>query len=76
MHSAAHFRFEKTSYSMCDDHGLSVYVSLETLGVLDQRVVVDLRIIGGTATGMCICMHACMHDQLLPKLCIHYIFSW
>ncbi len=36
---------------MCENQGRTVSVTLDTTGVLDRRVLVDVRVIGGTATG-------------------------
>ncbi len=49
-HAEASFRFQST-YSVCENQGREVFVTLDTTGVLDQRVLVEVRIIGGTATG-------------------------
>ena len=49
----AQFSFENLAYSVCDtNRQLLVYVRLETAGVIDQRLVVDVTISGGTATSM------------------------
>ncbi len=50
-HAEAHFRFLSSAYSVCEHQRRSVPVRLETTGVLDQRVLVDIRVIGGTAAG-------------------------
>ncbi len=51
IHTEAAFRFIRTAYSVCENQRTTVFVRLDTTGVLDQRVLVDVRVIGGTATG-------------------------
>ena len=49
-HAEARFSFERTAYTVCENGRLTVNVILATTGVLDRRVLVDVRVIGGTAT--------------------------
>ncbi|XP_064385443.1 uncharacterized protein LOC135334236 isoform X4 [Halichondria panicea] len=46
----ARFRFQSSAYTMCENQERTVFVTLDTTGVLDRRVLVDVRVIGGTAT--------------------------
>ena len=48
----ATFRFQPSSYSVCEGSSRTVYVQLQTEGVLDQAVRVTVRTVSsGTATG-------------------------